>query len=67
MRRLHVELALAFPLVVDVELNDVLATPDDFWQTFVRTCADAPEQALFGLRKADRRGVTCPAPADHLS
>lgn len=54
MRRLHIALALEFPLVVDVELNEVLATPDDFWQTFVRMCAHAPEQALFVAELGER-------------
>jgi GNAT superfamily N-acetyltransferase len=46
VRRLHIKLSLGFPLVVDVELNDVLATPDSTWQEFVQTCAADPEQAL---------------------
>ena len=47
MRRLHIKLALGFPVVVDVELNEVLATPDDFWQNFVHLCAHGADQALF--------------------
>jgi GNAT superfamily N-acetyltransferase len=55
VRRLHIALALEFPLVVDVELNEVLATPDDFWLTFVHMCADAPDQALFVAELGDRQ------------
>ncbi len=47
IRRLHVKLALAFPAVVDVELNQVFSMPDDFWENFVRMCAHAEDQALF--------------------
>lgn len=47
MRRLHVKLALEFPLVVDVDLNEVLATPDVYWLNFVRTCAVADDKAIF--------------------
>jgi GNAT superfamily N-acetyltransferase len=47
VRRLHIKLALGFPMVVDVDLNEVFATPDDFWQTFVRACASDTDQALF--------------------
>ena len=47
MRRLHIKLALEFPLVVDVELNEVLATPDGYWQNFVHMCALDTDQALF--------------------
>jgi GNAT superfamily N-acetyltransferase len=54
VRRLHIALALEFPLVVDVELNEVLAMPDDFWQTFVHKCADAPDQALFVAEEGER-------------
>jgi GNAT superfamily N-acetyltransferase len=46
VRRLHIKLALGLPLVVDVELNEVLAIPDDTWREFVRACADGPEQAV---------------------
>ncbi len=56
MRRLHIKLALGFPVVVDVELNEVAATPDDFWQNFVRLCAHDTNQALF-LAELDRRCV----------
>jgi GNAT superfamily N-acetyltransferase len=47
VRRLHIKLALGFPLVVDVELNDVMATPDVYWQSFVQACARDVDQALF--------------------
>ena len=47
VRRLHIKLALGLPLVVDVDLNEVLATPDDFWRDYVRACATEDEQALF--------------------
>jgi GNAT superfamily N-acetyltransferase len=47
VRRLHIKLALEFPLVVDVELNEVLGTPDGYWQDFVHTCALGTDQALF--------------------
>jgi GNAT superfamily N-acetyltransferase len=40
-------LALGFPSVVDVELNEVLATADGYWQSFVATCAHGEDQALF--------------------
>lgn len=47
MRRLHIKLALEFPVVVDVELNEVLGTPDAYWQSFVHMCALSTDQALF--------------------
>jgi GNAT superfamily N-acetyltransferase len=47
VRRLHIKLALEFPLVVDVELNEVLGTPDGYWQNFVHMCALGTDQALF--------------------
>jgi GNAT superfamily N-acetyltransferase len=47
VRRLHIKLALEFPLVVDVELNEVLATPDGYWQNFVHLCAIGTDQALY--------------------
>jgi GNAT superfamily N-acetyltransferase len=47
VRRLHIKLALEFPLVVDVELNEVLGTPDGYWQNFVHLCALGTDQALF--------------------
>lgn len=47
MRRLHLKLALEFPVVVDVELNEVLGTPDAYWQSFVHMCARGTDQALF--------------------
>jgi GNAT superfamily N-acetyltransferase len=47
VRQLHIKLALGFPMVVDVDLNEVFATPDDFWQTFVHSCAVDTDQALF--------------------
>jgi GNAT superfamily N-acetyltransferase len=47
VRRLHIRLALQFPLVVAVDLNKVFGTPDAFWQNFVRTCARAGDQAIF--------------------
>jgi GNAT superfamily N-acetyltransferase len=47
VRQLHLKLALGFPLVVDVDLNEVFATPDDYWQTFVHACALDADQALF--------------------
>ncbi|MGP0032153.1 MAG: N-acetyltransferase family protein [Acidimicrobiales bacterium] len=47
VRRLHIKLALAFPVVVDVDLNDVLAAPDDDWHGFVQTCALDGAQELF--------------------
>jgi GNAT superfamily N-acetyltransferase len=49
-------MALGFPPVVDIELNEVLATPDDYWQTFAQTCALAGDQALF-LAEVDGRCV----------
>ena len=47
VRRLHIQLALEFPLVVDGELNEVLGTLDGYWQNFVHLCALGPDQALF--------------------
>jgi GNAT superfamily N-acetyltransferase len=47
VRRLHIRLALTFPVVVDVELNEILSTPDDYWMEFVHTCALDTHQALF--------------------
>jgi GNAT superfamily N-acetyltransferase len=47
VRRLHIKLALGYPVVVDVDLNEVLATPDAHWQHFVAECARGREQALF--------------------
>jgi GNAT superfamily N-acetyltransferase len=47
VRRLHIKLALEFPLVADVELNEVLGTPDGYWQDFVHMCALGTDQALF--------------------
>jgi GNAT superfamily N-acetyltransferase len=47
VRQLHLKMALGFPLVVDVDLNEVFATPDDYWQTFVHACALDTDQALF--------------------
>jgi len=47
VRQLHLKMALGFPLAVDVDLNEVFATPDDYWQTFVHACALDPDQALF--------------------
>jgi GNAT superfamily N-acetyltransferase len=47
VRRLHIKLALEFPLVVDVELNEVLGTPDGYWRNFVHLCALGTDQALF--------------------
>ena len=47
VRRLHIKMALGLPPVVDVDLNEVLATPDTFWQRFVRECAAESTQALF--------------------
>jgi GNAT superfamily N-acetyltransferase len=55
VRRLHIKLALEFPLVVDVELNEVLATPDGYWQNFVHLCTLGADQALF-VAEAD---ATC--------
>jgi GNAT superfamily N-acetyltransferase len=47
VRRLHIKLALGFPLVIDVDLNEVFATPDGYWASFVHACAVDPDQALF--------------------
>ncbi len=47
VRRLHIRLALTFPVVVDVELNEVLATPDVYWKEFVQMRALDTHQALF--------------------
>lgn len=54
VRRLQVKLALVVPVVVDVELNDVLATPDRYWQDFVASCAAGGDQALFVAEGAAR-------------
>jgi len=55
IRRLHIRLALGLPLVVDVDLNEVLATPDEFWQTYVEACAIEKDQAIF----VATTGATC--------
>lgn len=47
VRRLHIKLALSFPPVIDVDLNEVLAIPHDYWVHFVRTGSRSEEQALF--------------------
>ena len=47
VRRLHVQMALGVPLAVDVELNDVFATPEDYWRDFTAACALSADQALF--------------------
>lgn len=47
VRRLHVQMALGVPLAVDVELNDVFATPERYWQEFTAACASGGDQALF--------------------
>jgi GNAT superfamily N-acetyltransferase len=47
VRRLHIKLALGLPLMVDVDLNEVLATPEGYWQNFTQVCAAATDQALF--------------------
>ena len=47
VRRLHIRLALGLPSVVDVDLNEVLATPDEHWRDFVGGCAVDDDQALF--------------------
>jgi GNAT superfamily N-acetyltransferase len=47
IRRLHIQLALGFPLVVDVDLNQVFATPDSYWVQFVHKCSRDEDQALF--------------------
>jgi GNAT superfamily N-acetyltransferase len=52
VRRLHIRMALGIPVAVEVELNDVLATPDVFWQEFTSSCAVDADQALF-LVEAD--------------
>lgn len=54
VRRLSIKLAMGLPLVVDVDLNEVLATPHPYWQRFVQTCAMAPDQALFLAEVTDR-------------
>ena len=47
VRRLHIQMALGVPLAVDVELNDVFATPDSYWQHFTSACALGKDQVLF--------------------
>jgi len=47
VRSLHIKMALGFPLVVDVELNEVLEKPDGHWKDFVHMCALESDQALF--------------------
>jgi len=47
IRRLHINMALGLPPVVDVEPNEVLGTPNAFWESFVTTGADDARQALF--------------------
>ncbi len=47
IRRLHFMMALGIPLAVDVELNDVFATPDAYWTEYATACALSGEQALF--------------------
>ena len=40
-------LALGIPLAVDVELNDVFATPEAYWMEYATACAHGGEQALY--------------------
>jgi GNAT superfamily N-acetyltransferase len=47
VRRLHVMMALGIPLAVDVELNDVFATPDAYWMEYATACAHGDEQILY--------------------
>lgn len=47
VRHLHVQMALGIPLAIDVELNDIFATPDRDWQDFTTACASGADQALF--------------------
>lgn len=47
IRRLHVMMALGIPLAVDVELNDVFATPDAYWTEYATASACGDEQVLF--------------------
>ncbi len=54
MRRLHLRLALGLPLAVDVDLNEVLATPAGYWRSFVAECAAGDDQALFVAERAPR-------------
>jgi GNAT superfamily N-acetyltransferase len=53
VRRLHVQLALGVPLAVDVELNDVFATPDHHWRDFTAACSNATDQAFFVAVEGD--------------
>ena len=47
VRRLHIQMALGVPLAVDVELNDVFATPESYWRRFTSSCAEGKDQVLF--------------------
>jgi len=47
VRRLHLRLALGLPMAVDVDLNEVLATPVEHWRRFVAECSAGDDQALF--------------------
>jgi GNAT superfamily N-acetyltransferase len=55
VRHLHVQMALGVPLAVDVELNDVFSTPEQYWRDFTAACAHGVDQALF---VADAEGDT---------
>ncbi len=56
IRRLHIKMTLGIPLAVDVELNEVFATPDSVWLDYAQACALGAEQALF-LAEADQECV----------
>jgi GNAT superfamily N-acetyltransferase len=53
VRRLHIQMALGVPLAVDVELNEVFATPDSYWQQFTSDCALGEDRVLFVAERDD--------------
>jgi GNAT superfamily N-acetyltransferase len=53
VRRLHVKLALELPIVVDVALDEALATGDEEWQRFTARCSTDAAQALY-VAEAER-------------
>ncbi len=54
VRRLHLKLALEIPVVVDVDLNEILARPDTEWREYVDRCTTDPTQALFVAQEDTR-------------
>lgn len=54
VRHLHIKVTLEVPWVVDVDLNAVLARPEEDWRRLAAKGATAPDQALFVAPGAER-------------